>query len=76
MEDKELTGFSWSGLFLVTGICSFIFLAAIKILDGTNSALFLFLGVIALFLLVVNWASRHIAKLVVKKKKEKSHLAS
>jgi hypothetical protein len=44
-EEKEMNDFSWQLLFVVTGLCSFIFNGILVLLDGTGSSLFTWLGV-------------------------------
>lgn len=80
MDEKEISEFSWSGLFFVTAICSFLFTGIIRFLDGDTPPLFIFLGCTALFLWVVNGFGRAIIKSSVaesnKRKKSKRPLAS
>lgn len=55
MNDDELIGFSWSTLFIVTTICSFLFTGAIFLLDGKISIVFLAIGFGSLLLSILNW---------------------
>lgn len=72
MDDFEkVEKFSWSGLFLVTAICSFLFNVGIKILDGTYSNVLLYIGIIAVGLTVLNWMGRALSQQFTKKKKTK-----
>jgi hypothetical protein len=48
MEEKELKKFSLTALFLVTGICFFIFGKVLWIIDGTRLPLFTRVGFIAI----------------------------
>lgn len=70
MEDFEKEEqFSWSGLFLVTAGCSFLFNVAIKILDGNFSYLLFVIGFIAAGLGALNWAARSLSRQLNKKRK-------
>ena len=40
MEEKEKNEFSWTGLFLVTGVCFIFFNGLLKLLDGSNMPVF------------------------------------
>lgn len=72
MEDFEKEEeFSWSGLFLVTAGCSFLFNIAIKILDGNFSNLLLIIGFIAAGLGALNWTARILSRQLNKKGKNK-----
>jgi hypothetical protein len=75
MRDKE-TEFSWSGLFLVTTVCSFVFTGIIKMLDGSNSILFLGVGTTSFVLWMFNRASDVAVRSAAKKRKNKRGLAS
>ncbi len=75
MKDKE-TEFSWSGMFFVTTVCSFVFTGIIKVLDGSNSILFLSLGSTSFVLWMINRASDAALKSSVRKKRSKREIAS
>jgi len=71
MEDHESAGFSWSGLFLVTASCSFIFNLAVKILDGYYSNLLFMVAsttaVLGIFSFTIKLLLRHFSR---KRKKQ------
>ncbi len=69
MDEKEMNEFSWSGLFIVTGFCSFLFSGIIKLLDGSFSNVLLVVGSIATFLTILNGAGRMISKQINMKRK-------
>jgi len=48
MEDEKLKSFSLTALFFVTGISSFIFYVLMKLLDGTESVFFVWIGLAGL----------------------------
>ncbi len=48
MEEKELNEFSWSTLFLVTGVSLILFSFILKLLDGSHSRLMLLCGSVSL----------------------------
>lgn len=75
MENKEISEFSWSGLFIVTACCSFLFNGAIKFLDGSFSNLLFVIGTAAAFLTIANWAARTVAR-SSNKKRSKRRFAS
>ena len=54
MEEKEMRQFSWTGLFLVTGLCFFAFSFILKFLDNSHPRKFLWIGGICLFLGLLN----------------------
>lgn len=56
MKEKETSEFSWTGLFLVTSFCFFIFSSFLKFIDNTNPGIFLWIGFIALFLGLISSA--------------------
>lgn len=68
MENKDTSEFSWSGLFIVTACCSFLFNGVIKLLDGDFSNLLFVIGTIAAFLTIVNWAARTVVRNSIKKR--------
>jgi hypothetical protein len=49
-EEKEMMKFSWSGLFIVTSICSFLFSLVLKLIDGEHISLFIKIGFASLIL--------------------------
>ncbi len=55
MQDKESKEFTWSGLFVVTAFCSFLFNGIIKWMDGHFSNLLFSIGGVAAFFAVANW---------------------
>jgi hypothetical protein len=69
MEDKEMRDFSWTGLFLVTGICSFLFSAVMKMLEGTYIPLFTWMGIACLLLGSINGIGVLIIRTETRKKK-------
>jgi hypothetical protein len=72
MEDFEVKEkFSWSGLFLVTTICSLLFNVAIKILDGSYSNLLSNIGFVAAGLGVLHWTVGSLFRQSNKKRKKK-----
>ena len=68
MDEKEMMEFSWTALFFVTGVSSFIFNAILKILDGSHSHLLLMTGYITLFLGVANWGVKKLIQHYNRKK--------
>ncbi len=46
MEEKEMREFSWTNLFLVTGLCFLAFSGFLKLLDGSHVLLFLRIGLV------------------------------
>ena len=76
MKDNEMEEFSWSGLFFVTSVCSFAFTGVIKLLDGSNSSLFLVTGTATLSLWVLNAVGRGLAKISTRKSKSDNRYAS
>ena len=69
MEEKEMYEFSWSGLFIVTACCSFLFSGIIKLLDGIFPIVLLVVGSIATILAIINVAARRIARQINMKRK-------
>jgi hypothetical protein len=57
MEKDEIKVFSWTGLFLVTSVCFFVFSNFIKFLEGYPPRIFIWIGFIALFLGLVSGAA-------------------
>jgi hypothetical protein len=66
-EEKEMRKFSWSGLFIVTSTCSFLFSLFLKFIDGQHISLFIKIGVASLIL-----AFFSIINSLVKQKEAKS----
>ena len=66
-EEKEMMKFSWSGLFIVTSICSFLFSLFLKLIDGEHISLFIKIGFASLFL-----ASLSLVNNLLKQKDAKS----
>lgn len=60
MDEKEMMGFSWTGMFLVTGFSSFGFSQVLKVLDGSHSRILLIIGAISFFLGLLNWGFKKI----------------
>jgi len=77
MEDEK-EKFSWSGLFIITACCSFLFNIAIKLLDGSFSDMLFIIGGIAAFLGVVNWLIITVTayRQATKRKRRKNNFAS
>ena len=76
MKDQDLDEFSWSGLFFVTCICSFVFFGIIKLLDGSNSTLFRSIGLVAFVLWLLNRASEPMMKKGPKQVRARSNLSN
>lgn len=71
MDEKEWREFSWSGLFIVTACCSFLFNLIIKLMDGNFSNLLLGVGIFATFLGVANWGVSMLSRQSCKKRKNR-----
>ena len=71
MEPDE-KDFSWSGLFIVTACCCFLFNVIIKILDGHFSPLLFLVAGVAGFLGLFSVAFKIIDRQVSKKNKKNS----
>lgn len=54
MEEREKNEFSWTGLFLVTGLCFILFNGLLKLLDGTHMPLFVWVGIACIGLGTIN----------------------
>ena len=54
MEEREKNEFSWTGLFLVTGLCFIFFNGLLKLLDGSNMPVFSWVGIACLLLGTIN----------------------
>jgi predicted ABC-type exoprotein transport system permease subunit len=50
MEDKGMKEFSLTALFLVTGLCFFIFSKALQFIDGTHLPVFTWIGVLCILI--------------------------
>lgn len=70
-EEKEMMKFSWSGLFFVTSICSFLFSLFLKLIDGTHISLFVKIGCITLVLAVFSVVNDILKQKETKKKTRK-----
>jgi len=68
MKENEMDEFSWSGLFMVTCVCSFAFTGVIKVLDGSTSPLFQTTGIVTLLLWMLNAFARGMGKMMARKK--------
>jgi hypothetical protein len=57
MKPKDPTGFSWSGLFIVTAISFFLFSGFIKLINGSSihSSMFFKIGMVSLVLCVLSY---------------------
>lgn len=53
MEEKELSGFSWTNLFMVTGLSFLGFSGLLKLLDGSHIELFFRIGLLSTALGVI-----------------------
>jgi len=69
MDENQIEDFSWSGMFTVTSMSSFLFTGVIWVLDGNISFLFMALGITTFVLSILNWLVR-IIKAPVREKKE------
>jgi uncharacterized membrane protein YGL010W len=74
MEDHESDKFSWTGLFMVTALCSIVFNVAVKILDHFYSPLLFIIAAITAIAGILCWAVQFI--LLYYAKKRKSRLVS
>ncbi|MBL7746872.1 MAG: hypothetical protein JNM19_05555 [Chitinophagaceae bacterium] len=70
MDEKELFGFSWSGLFLVTAVSSILFSFVLKLLDGSHSPLLIKIGVVSAILGLINILLKQLSKPVSGQKKK------
>ena len=75
MEKEEVDKFSWSGLFVVTACCTFLFNVGLKIVDGEFSRILLAVSVLSVALAVLNGFAMAIERRYLKKKKRKRYLA-
>jgi hypothetical protein len=67
MEDREMKEFSWTGLFLVTGFCFFLFSAIMKLLAGEPVPIFTWIGIACVFLGSLNGIGTFILRAEQKK---------
>jgi hypothetical protein len=58
MEDREDSGFSWTGLFFVTGISFFFFSIILNLLDASHVTLFNKIGLASISLGVLSFLNR------------------
>jgi hypothetical protein len=70
MDEKEMWDISWSSLFMVTGVSSFLFSIGIKLLEGSHSPLLLKIGLYASILAVLSWGIKKINQLTLHKKEK------
>lgn len=69
MDEREIEKFSWSGLFLVTACCSFLFSFVLKILDGAFSSWLLIIAGVTSVLGLLSWLISLIDRQYAKKSK-------
>lgn len=69
MEDQDIPKFSWSGLFGVTAVCTFLFSVAIRLMDGEFSSWLLILSAVSGILGFISWGIGTIDRHYAKKKK-------
>jgi hypothetical protein len=70
MEDRDYNEFSWHTLFFVTGFSFILFNLAIKVLDGSHSALLLWIGTVSLSLGAITWLIKLALKPPPRKKRK------
>jgi len=68
MEEKELKEFSWTGLFIITGLCFFGFSAVLEFLDHSHPRIFIWIGAGSIFLGILNMISKLTARPSLKKR--------
>jgi len=68
MEEKELKEFSWTGLFIVTGLCFWGFSAILEFLDHTHPRIFIWIGSASVLLGVLNMISKLVSRTSIKKR--------
>ncbi len=68
MTEREEMEFSWSTLFMVTGVSGFAFSLVLKFLDGQHSSLLLWIGGVASGLWLFQQLINFIAKSSSRKK--------
>ncbi len=66
-EEKESGAFTWTSLFMVTGISSLLFSGILKILDE-NSWLFFRIGLAAIGLGVLSYLNQWLGKIIAKRR--------
>jgi hypothetical protein len=64
MEEKDLREFSWTGLFIVTGCCFFLFSGVMKLLEGVHIPFFTWTGFASLLLGSLSTVGNLLAKSV------------
>jgi hypothetical protein len=71
MKTKKATEFSWTGLFIVTAICFFIFSGLLKLINGSDrdSSLFFKTGIVSLLFYALAFINSSTMKPALKKKK-------
>jgi len=66
MEKDEMRRFSWTELFIVTGLCFFAFSAILEFLNHSHPHIFIWIGSISLLLGILNagliFISRELSK--------------
>lgn len=68
MDERDLNKFSWSGLFLVTACCTFLFSLAIKLMDGEFSTWLLIIAAATSVLGVLSWTMSRIDRQYARKR--------
>jgi len=66
MEEKKMSRFYWTSIFLVTGFCFFGFGGIIEFLNHSYPAPFLWIGSISLFLGLLNIIAKIVSNIVRK----------
>jgi protein-S-isoprenylcysteine O-methyltransferase Ste14 len=62
MEDNDVKGFSWTGLFFVTGLCFFAFCGVLQFLDHAHPSVFMWIGCVAIFFGALNAISKSLTR--------------
>jgi hypothetical protein len=62
MEEKEMSKFSWSSLFFVTGFCFFTFSGILKVLGDYQNGFFIWGGSVSLLFGLISWAGKFIVQ--------------
>jgi len=70
MEEKKMSLFYWTSIFLVTGFCFFSFGGIIEFLNHSYPALFFWIGCISLFLGLLNIIAK-IVSISIRKNRRK-----
>ncbi len=60
MDENEVKGFYWPGLFLVTGFCFFLFSLILKILNGSYPTIFTWITLVSISLGILSWLGKSI----------------